>query len=85
MRRSLNWIVVCLSMLFLTANLPLDDEREMAWQTTGSAPSENGSADVQFGYVRTDGSFLPLDKRDEVPASTDVDAAVYVWSSTTSF
>ena len=85
MRRPFNWIVVCLSMLFLAANLPFDREPDAAWQTIRPALAENKFADIQFGYVRTDGSFQPLDKQDEVPAAADVGTAVYEWSSTISF
>ena len=68
MRRPLNWVVVCLSLLFLIANLSVDRKREVDGETARPMLAENRYADVlsiekgepQFGYVRADGSFLPL-------------------------
>jgi hypothetical protein len=88
MRRPLNWVVVCLSLLFLLANLSFDRKRGVAGQTARYALAENEFANIlserpepQFGYVRTDGSFLPLTGQDEAPAKAEVGAAVYIWSS----
>ena len=68
MRRPLNWVVVCLSLLFLIANLSVDRKRGVDGETARPVLAENRYADVlsieqgepQFGYVRADGSFLPL-------------------------
>jgi len=89
MRRPLNWVVVCLSLLFLVANLSVDRKQGEGGQTARPALAESRFANVlsiertepQFGYVRSDGSFLPLAGQDEVQTVADVGAAVYVWSS----
>jgi hypothetical protein len=88
MRRPLNWVVVCLSLLFLIANLSFDRKPGLPEQPVRLALAETESAGIlaernepQFGYVRTDGSFQPLTRQDEAPAIADVGAAVYVWSS----
>jgi hypothetical protein len=86
MRRPLNWVVVCLSLLFLLANLSRDRNRGATGQT--AAPALAGSvyadnfpmpeAEPQFGYVRADGSFLPLTKQDVEPAVAEAGDVVYV-------
>jgi hypothetical protein len=93
MRRPLNWLVVCLSLLFLLANLSFDRNRGMNGQSAtpvlaGSVYADDLSSigtlignEPQFGYVRTDGSFLPLAKQDVEPGAAEVGSAVYVWSS----
>jgi hypothetical protein len=89
MRRPLNWVVVCLSLLFLIANLSFERKRAVVAQTARPALAQNKYADnlaaalsePQFGYVRTDGSFLPLAQQAGAPAVADVGAAVFVWSS----
>jgi len=89
MRRPLNWVVVCLSLLFLLANLSFDRKPSVAGQTTRIALAESQytdalsgeSSEPQFGYVRADGSFLPLAQERREPVVADVDPAVYVWSS----
>jgi hypothetical protein len=89
MRRPLNWVVVCLSLLFLLANLSFNRNRSVTGQTAAMALAETehldnlfiARNDPQFGYVRADGSFLPLTKQEVEPAVAEVGAAVYVWSS----
>jgi hypothetical protein len=89
MRRPLNWVVVGLSLLFLIANLEFGRKPPVAGQTTRLALAESNytgilsgeSSEPQFGYVRADGSFLPLTQERREPAIADVDPAVYVWSS----
>jgi hypothetical protein len=89
MRRPLNWVVVCLSLLFLIANLSLDRNRGVTGQLPIPALAESGfensfptgQNEPQFGYVRADGSFLPLAKQDDEPVEAEVGSAVYVWSS----
>jgi len=93
MRRPLNWVVVCLSLLLLTANLTIDWKPAVAGQTTPLVRAESAFADSfaversepQFGYVRTDGSFQPLAKQASAPETADVGPAVFVWSSPASF
>jgi hypothetical protein len=71
MRRPLNWVVVCLSLLFLLANLSVEQKPVVREETARPALAENRYADIlsiengepQFGYVRADGSFLPLVQR----------------------
>jgi len=70
MRRSIDWVVVCLSLLFLGACLssgrgPAPPEMQPATppavtrlefaRALAADPGE-----PQFGYIRADGSFLPL-------------------------
>jgi hypothetical protein len=88
MRRPLNWVVVCLSLLFLLANLSRDRHRSLdgiaAPAATQSVFADNfpiAGKEPEFGYVRADGSFLPLAKQDDEPAVAEVGGAVYVWSS----
>jgi hypothetical protein len=70
MRRPINWVVVCLSLLFLVANLssgrrPAPDVVQLSAAPT-VAPLDFSRVIVaepdvpQFGYIRDDGSFLPL-------------------------
>jgi hypothetical protein len=86
MRRPLNWVVVCLSLLFLIANLSFDRNRGVAGlapRLAESSPEDlpSASSEPQFGYVRADGSFLPLAQEPQESVVADVGPAVYVWSS----
>jgi len=89
MRRPLNWVVVCLSLLFLIANLSVERKRTVVGQTARPALAQNQYVDnlsaamseLQFGYVRADGSFLPLVQQADAPAVADVGSTVLVWSS----
>lgn len=73
MRRPINWVVFCLSLLFLYANLsfgrrpapPLVQSvvTPVTAQLDFSHVFVTEPTGPQFGYVRDDGSFLPL--RDE--------------------
>jgi hypothetical protein len=89
MRRPLNWVVVCLSLLFLVANLSVDRKQGVGVQTALPELAESKYADIlsiekgepQFGYVRADGSFLPLIQQADAVAAADVGAAVYTWSA----
>ena len=81
MRRPINWFVFCLSLGFLFANLsfgrkpltttgeatPVPEQFEFSYATVG----EPGP--TQFGYVRADGSFLPLAQQ---ATQRDVDAVI---------
>jgi hypothetical protein len=88
MRRPLNWVVVCLSLLFLLANLSFGRKHDVTGQIAALAPAQSPYAESfpdfgnepQFGYVRADGSFLPLAQQSE-PVVAEVGSAVYVWSS----
>jgi hypothetical protein len=69
MRRPINWVVFCLSLLFLYANLsfgrrPAPPVGQVAELTTAQIGFSHAviaePAPPQFGYVRDDGSFLPL-------------------------
>lgn len=89
MRRPLNWVVVCLSLVFLIANLEFGRKPPVPGQTTRLAVAETQYTDIftgessepQFGYVRADGSFLPLAQERRETAAVEVDPAVYLWSS----
>jgi len=67
MRRPLNWVVVCISLVFLltfagrepksvvgTVHVPALAETLPAVGLAGARPTP------EFGYVRADGSFVPL-------------------------
>jgi hypothetical protein len=61
MRRPLDWVVVGISILFLVANLPPSERRAQREQGTITTDFIDTTAPVtEFGYVRADGSFLPL-------------------------
>src|SRR5690242_11836941 len=89
MRRPINWFVFCLSLGFLFANLsfgskPLPPSSQLSPDTEQlrfSHVTVAEPAPTQFGYVRADGSFLPLAQQ---PAGQDVDAVILEanWSTT---
>ena len=69
MRRPINWFVFCLSLAFLFANLsfgrkpvlPVSDATPAVTAQVGfSHVMVEEPAPTQFGYVRPDGSFVPL-------------------------
>lgn len=69
MRRPINWVVLCLSLLCLFANLsvvrrpapPLGQVVELTRvQMEFSHVVVAEPASPQFGFIRADGSFLPL-------------------------
>lgn len=70
MRRPINWVVVCLSLLLLVANLSSGSRltppvmqlaaTPMTTQLEFSRTVFAERAAPQFGYIRDDGSFLPL-------------------------
>jgi hypothetical protein len=79
MRRPLNWFVVCISLLLLIANRSVSErkpqpghselERLATLETRfPTATVRTGRTAVEFGYVRTDGSFAPIAQKltDEV-------------------
>ena len=84
MRRPLNWVVVCISLLLLVANRSGSERKAQARisETDHLAAVEAqlltlsaGSVAVEFGYVRTDGSFVPLPPPGTNVAWIDSDAA----------
>lgn len=91
MRRPINWVVVCLSLLFLMANLASGRRLTPPVVQLAAAPAlgqiEFSRAVVaepalpQFGYIRDDGSFLPL--HDDAPKSPRLvgDAGVLISAS----
>ncbi len=82
MRRPINWVVFCMSLLFLLVNLSAPGRR--AHQPEIPVPMaliEARTATPEFGYVRTDGSFLPLSRESFVESSVDAEAAPLVWST----
>jgi len=75
MRRPINWFVFCLSLAFLFANVSLGRRPvQPVGHTTIPVTAELDFSHVilgepappQFGYVRADGSFMPLARQ---PAS----------------
>lgn len=61
MRRPINWVVVCISLLLLLANPPPPERGTHLEDGTIPIDFIDTTAPVtEFGYVRADGSFLPL-------------------------
>lgn len=70
MRRPINWVVICLSLLFLAASLKSGGSAAQIVEPVAEAPMaakfDFARAVVaepdepQFGYIDVDGSFLPL-------------------------
>jgi hypothetical protein len=70
MRRPLNWIVVFISLSFLLANVwfsgrkgPLElsrIERPAMGEVIPSVRVTGKEATPEFGYIRADGTFVPL-------------------------
>jgi len=68
MRRPINWFVFCLSLAFLFANAssgnidfpPPSESIPVTGKYSFSHVTVDEPAPMQFGYVRADGSFLPL-------------------------
>jgi len=86
MRRPINWFVFCLSLAFLFANLsfgrkPAPPVGQVAALTASELDFSHviigEPAPPQFGYVRDDGSFIPLAQQ---PAA-DAEILEYHWSS----
>lgn len=68
MRRPINWFVFCLSLAFLFANLSSGNKPAAFVSPAAPASAQiafshvtvGDAAPPQFGYVRADGSFVPL-------------------------
>ena len=83
MRRPINWFVFCLSLATLYANLSFGHKPD--WTVSPVAPVTAEldfshvklaeSAPPQFGYVRTDGSFLPLAQQPVLPSDPSAPSA----------
>jgi hypothetical protein len=81
MRRPINWFVFCLSIAFLFANLSFG--RKPDWSVSQAAPVTAeldfshvilGETDPpQFGYVRADGTFLPLAQQPALQPDDDAE------------
>ena len=78
MRRPINWFVFCLSLAFLFANvsfgrkptLPVaQGPAPMTAQMDFSHVVVEDPAPPQFGYVRDDGSFMPLAQQAPKPSA----------------
>jgi hypothetical protein len=90
MRRPINWFVFCLSLAFLFANVSLGRKPDPSVERAvipvtaeldfSHVILEEATA-PQFGYVRADGSFLPLAKQFDSPPEAEVGTEIYVWSS----
>jgi hypothetical protein len=89
MRRPINWFVFCLSLATLYANLsfghkpgklvvqaaPVTAELDFSHVVLGD------SAPPQFGYVRADGSFLPLAQQPAPKPDVDVEIVELSWAA----
>ena len=79
MRRPINWVVFCLSLLFLFANLPLSGRKtiqpaaEPSLVVAGTVP--------EFGYIRTDGTFVPLIRQAASQPVAEAGTEVFEWTS----
>jgi len=79
MRRPINWFVFCLSLAFLFANLSFGNKPAafVSQATPASAQIRfshvtlGDAAPPQFGYVRADGSFLPLAQQPVLQSDAD--------------
>lgn len=80
MRRPLNWFVFCLSLAILLANLsfgrkPAQPVAQVAALTTADLDFPHvivgEPTPPQFGYVRDDGSFLPLAQPSDAQPAAD--------------
>jgi len=92
MRRPINWVVFGLSLLFLFANMPLSGRKSRepmigpitlpaAAEVPLSASLIVERAPPEFGYVRDDGSFVPLVQHALDKPGVDAGAALLEWSS----
>jgi hypothetical protein len=80
MRRPINWVVIGISLLFLLVNLSAGRRAEVAHAATHFDSIET-SRPTEFGYLRADGSFLPLPRDSLDAASFDTELAVFVWQA----
>jgi len=79
MRRPINWFVFCLSLAFLFANLSFGNKPAAFVSQPTPVPAQirfshvtvGDAAPPQFGYVRTDGSFLPLAQQPVLQSDAD--------------
>jgi hypothetical protein len=82
MRRPINWVVFCMSLLFLLVNLSASGRRVHQPEIpVPLALFEAQTAAPEFGYVRADGTFLPLARDAFLESSVDTDAAALAWST----
>ena len=89
MRRPINWFVFCLSLAFLFANLsfghkpvlPASQATTVVAQVDFSHVTVGELDPPQFGYVRADGSFLPLAQQPVSLSDTDVEVLELDWSA----
>jgi len=89
MRRPINWFVFCLSLAFLFANLSFGN-KPAAFHSQVAPPSARiefshvmvSEADSpQFGYVRPDGSFLPLAQQPTRQPDADMEIVELSWAT----
>ncbi|HEV7606230.1 MAG TPA: hypothetical protein VGO61_02790 [Steroidobacteraceae bacterium] len=64
MRRPISWVVFCVALSLLLAHSPPRVPKGEVWVDPAAASSIDlatpDTGDPQFGYVRTDGTFVPL-------------------------
>jgi hypothetical protein len=89
MRRPINWFVFCLSLAFLFANVTFSRKpAPSVGQAMAPLPARMGfslamakePATTQFGYVRDDGSFLPMAQQPGIEPDADVETVWSHWS-----
>ncbi len=89
MRRPINWFVFCLSLAFLFANVTFDRKpappvgraaAPLSAQMGFSLAMVKEPAATQFGYVRDDGSFLPLAQQPALDTDADTETVWSHWS-----
>jgi hypothetical protein len=89
MRRPINWFVFCLSLAMLFANLSFGRKpAPLVGQATPPAAqfdfahvTVSEPAAPLFGYVRADGSFLPLAQQPAPDADFDAELPELNWSA----
>lgn len=90
MRRPINWFVFCLSLAFLFANVSLDRkpvpsvgqaEFPVTAELDFSHVILEEATATQFGYVRSDGSFMPLAQQPAMMPADDLQTVESLLSS----
>jgi hypothetical protein len=88
MRRPINWVVFCLSLLFLFANLPFSGRRTLqpaaepfaAEPTVATSLIAAGTV-PEFGYIRADGTFVPLIRQAASQPVAEAGVEIFDWTS----
>ena len=89
MRRPINWFVFCLSLAFLFANLSFGHKPAAFVSQVAPVSSRLDFSHValvepdapQFGYVRADGSFVPLAQQTVKQTDAELEIAEPTWAT----